>query len=120
MFVRTPRQYKRNVRAGDIAKRTVFPYIAGDELMELELPTAMRLAKMPDTRLARHVGYRATRFFYDVHRRVTVLYNSDATGDSYDDNKETSSLLLVPLHYDAEVRLLTQMVTTLIFLSTRR
>ncbi|KAL4067375.1 hypothetical protein V8B97DRAFT_1919100 [Scleroderma yunnanense] len=77
---RSPRQYKQIVPAGDFS----LPHPGDNEFMELDLPTAMKLIKLPGT------------------RRVTILYNSDATSEDQNDRSKPGNLLLEPLLYDAD------------------
>lgn len=77
---RTPRQYRGNVHPDETLKD--MPHqLSSRELVNLDLPTAMKLVKTPGA------------------RRLTVLYNSDALTDH---GYETTSLLLDPLLYDAD------------------
>ncbi|KAF9225409.1 hypothetical protein BS17DRAFT_778555 [Gyrodon lividus] len=78
---RTPRQY---IRQGDASRRATFPATQDNKFIELELPTAMRIVRTPGA------------------KQMSVFYNSDATVDSPSAGGDASSMLLVPLLYDAE------------------
>ncbi|KAF8841966.1 hypothetical protein BDN67DRAFT_1010225 [Paxillus ammoniavirescens] len=76
---RSPKQY---IRQGDVPKRATFLATEDNKFIELELPTAMRIVRIPGT------------------KQLSIFYNSDAAVDRQSTGGSTT--LFMPLLYDVE------------------